>query len=414
MAINWNKLWPTIALSLATTFLGADNPEDTVEIAILSPDSDLISRNRECRPPKKVVQECPPCIQGSNYFFYGELLVWQAHESGLPIAIDNYDSNNGVTLNNGQTKNIDFDWDLGFRVGFDAKLGNNGWDLDLCGLRFYTDADRHLNTHDTTHQLYPTQTHPADALLSLGSNAAQMKNPLLVYFINNGANNNYSQANAHWHAHLNQIDLVLGRAFDITKWLTLRPNFGARTTWIQQALKVSYKSNNTISQIFQVDPILPAANPLLFDLESFQSPADEFTVKKKNRWWGLGPEAGLDTAFNLGCGFKLFGNFTVAIEYGFHETSDKDRDTTQFSTNFNIKDSFRTSHPILDVEMGLGWSHEFCRRYTLSLIGMWEQHIYFSQNQFPYFVDSKSQGTFTTNNSDLTYQGFTFAVRFGF
>ena len=99
-------------------------------------------------------EEAPSCVRGSDYFFYGDLLIWQAHEGGLSVAVDNYNSINGVIINDGHAKNMDFYWDVGFRVGFDALLNDTGWDLELSWLRFYTDADRHINTHDTTNQLF--------------------------------------------------------------------------------------------------------------------------------------------------------------------------------------------------------------------------------------------------------------------
>lgn len=411
------KIWSTVSLSLMTTLLSADVSEANNEQQIAWNTKKQITQNQRKtleQPQEKPEEMPPPCTRGSNYFFYGDLLIWQAHEGNLSVAIDNYNSINGVVINDGHTKNLEFEWDVGFRVGFDAKLAETDWDLNLSWLRFYTDADKHLNTHDTTDQLYPTQTHPADVFFSLGSNAAVMNTPALAYFINNGTNNSYSEATAHWRANLNQIDLDLGRAFNVTKWLTLRPHFGVRATWIKQVFKVKYENNLAVSQIFEVTPILPASDPLLFDLESFQSPGDDFKVKKKNRWWGLGPDAGLDILFNVGCGWSLFGNVTAAIEYGFHKTSDKDKDETLDFTNIHFKDSFRTAHPILDLVLGLNWKHEFCNRFTLGLTGAWEQHVYFSQNQFPVFVDSKSLGTYVTTNADLSYQGYSFSVQLGF
>ncbi len=400
--LKHTKIYSTVCISLMTTLFSADIAQNQT--------------NKQQKNQVQQVQAPPTCTKGSNYFFYGDVLVWQAHENNLPVAIDNYNSINSNVINDGETKNLEFNWDVGFRVGFDAKLAETGWDLNLAWLRFYTDAHKHLNTHDTTHQLYPTQMHPADAFFSLGMDNAAVLNytPELVYFINDGTNNSFSEAKAHWEAHLNQIDLDMGRAFDVTRWLTLRPHFGIRTTWIKQVFNIKYENNLAVNQLFQATPIFPITNPLQFVLESFQDGGDNFKVQKRNHWWGLGPEAGLDMLFNVGCGFSVFGNVAAAIEYGFHDTSDKDRDQTLEFTNIKVKDSFRTAHPILDLVLGLHWKYEFCRRFTLGLTGAWEQHVYFSQNQFPVFVDSKSLGSYITTNSDLTYQGYSFSVQLGF
>ena len=71
--------------------------------------------------------------------------------------------------------------------------------------------------------------------------------------------------------------------------------------------------------------------------------------------------------------------------------------------------------PFLDMMAGLRYDHMFYNdRFHLGLQVGWEHHIYFSQNQFPVFVDDVSKGSFVSNQGDLTFQGWTFAARFDF
>jgi len=66
-------------------------------------------------------------------------LIWQAHETGLPVA-----TILGSLTNFGDatTKNIHFDYDLGFRVGAGYNMAHDEWDLNLTWLRFYTDGQQ--------------------------------------------------------------------------------------------------------------------------------------------------------------------------------------------------------------------------------------------------------------------------------
>jgi hypothetical protein len=141
----------------------------------------------------------------------------------------------------------------------------------------------------------------------------------------------------------------------------------------------------------------------------------------KDEWWGLGLEGGLDTQWGLGSGFSLFGNISGAILYGFHDIDFKDKDAPrQRNTNgkgevIDLDSSYRISHPILDLMMGLRYDHMFYNdRFHLGLQLGWEHHIYFSQNQFPVFTDNAAIGNFVSNQGDLSFQGWTIAARFDF
>ena len=147
---------------------------------------------------------------------------------------------------------------------------------------------------------------------------------------------------------------------------------------------------------------------------------NDLDVDYRDRWYGFGLEGGLDTQWGLGSGWSLFGNLTGAIVYGFHHLNvDNDNDpAVAVDTNGKFADAnnrYRVSHPILDLMLGLRYDTMFsCDRYHLGLQVGWEHHIYFSQNQFPVFVDRQAIGTFVANQGDLTLQGWTLAARFDF
>ncbi len=195
----------------------------------------------------------------------------------------------------------------------------------------------------------------------------------------------FQEFKAHWHAHLNQIDLVLGRGFYVSRWLTLRPHIGLRSTWIWQRLRVAY------------------THPIA----TFNIVGDPFEVHKRNNWWGFGPEAGLETEWGFSGGFSLYGTLVAAIEYGFHKLRNIEEDERTETKTVRMKDSVRECHPILDLQMGVRWDYMFFHdRIHFGLQLGWEQHTYFAQNQFPYFVDNTALGSFTTNNGNLSYQGW--------
>ena len=315
----------------------------------------------------------PQVRDGVDLFLFGDLLVWNAHENGLPIGVVNKGS--ATNISNSKIRSIHSDWDLGFRLGLGYNMPHDAWDLSLTWLRFYTNGSKHIHAH-TGRFIFPSRVHPTDELA--GSAAA-------------------ATANSHWKNHLNQLDLDLGREFFVSKWLTLRPHFGVRTDWISQKWKNTYRNFNS------------AATP------------NKVVAEYKDKWWGLGLEAGLDTQWGLGAGFSLFGNLTGSILYGFHDLNYMDTDTpaqantTAEGTFANTRTSYRVSHPTLDLVLGLRYDHMFFDdRFHWGVEIGWEQHVYFSQNQFPVFVDNLNPGNFVSNQGDLTYQGWTIGMRFDF
>jgi len=76
---------------------------------------------------------------------------------------------------------------------------------------------------------------------------ASRLNPQTASFVNaNGVSPApypiYSKAHGRWKGYLNQLDLDLGREFFVSKYLTLRPHFGLRTTWLRQHLHTDYSN----------------------------------------------------------------------------------------------------------------------------------------------------------------------------
>lgn len=306
----------------------------------------------------------PQVRDGYDVFLFGDLLVWNAHENGLNIGVKNKGSSSN--LSNAKTKRVHGKWNPGFRAGIGYNTMHDGWDVKLTWLR-YTDNGRKNSSSHSGQYIFPSLINPGEYTGPARSMSSK------------------------WNLGLNQLDLDLGREFFVSKWLTMRPHFGLRTDWVRQTLKAEYKNFPLVTN------------------------TTEANAKLKDHWWGLGLEGGLDTQWGLGYGWSIFGNLTGSILYGFHHIKDTTKSKPTGVEFVNLKDRFRVSHPILDLEMGLRWDNMFSNdRFHLGLQIGWEHHIYFSQNQFPFFIDDVSIGNYVANQGDLTLQGWTFSARFDF
>ncbi len=314
----------------------------------------------------------PQVRNGSDLFVKADVLLWQAHEDGLPLFIRN--EGQDADLSDADVKGFDWDWDWGFRVGVGYNMMHDSWDLFLNWMRIYGNAEKHRHVDEDDDALWPCLTDPAATLgaTNLGTGW-------------------YTKAKGHWKVQLDQVDLEMGREFYVSKWLTLRPHFGLRTDWIRQRTEMHYNRYHATS-------------------------GKDYEIHMHNKFWGLGIAVGLDTQWGLGCGWSIFGNAGFALLYGFHEIDRRDELSNGTEDDFvDIDDSYRASRAVSDLQLGLRWDTMFDHdRYHFRIQAGWEHHVYFAQNQFPRFVNTLAQGDIIGNQGDLTFQGWTLSGRFDF
>ncbi len=370
------KSWGLIAVSLTSLTALAHADVDPAQMRNLE---NRVSTLEQRKGASGVINPAarPEIKRGANLFLVGDLLVWQAHEDGLPLFIENSGSADNLTHAN--VGGLDWNWNAGCRVALGFNTPHDGWDLVATWLHFNTTANQRKQAHFNQF-LQPTLTHPGETMVGAPSSIGEGP---------------FEKTKAHWGMNLNQIDLELGREYYVSKWLTLRPHIGLRNAWLHQNLQVNYNR--------------------LEDGGVFISGIDDHLSLHSN-FWGLGLAAGLNTQWGLGGGFSLFGDAACALLYGFHDL-ERD-DTLRFNTELAWVDmdwSYRVSRTIADLSMGLRfdtWTND--ERVHFRIQAGWEHHIYFNQNQFIHFVDDVSIGNFVNNQGDLTTQGWTLSARLDF
>lgn len=304
----------------------------------------------------------PPLTNGLNLWVLGEALLWQANEENLTYA---YEQEGSSSFN--EIKNLDFDWDWGFRVALGYNAPRDGWDFSLMWTHIHNHAEDSVeNDIDDQELIMP------------------------VWNINNvGVGNLMDKAKARWNVHLEQVDLGLGKEYYVGKHLTLRPNGGLRADWIYQDYDVTYVPTG-----FTAFPQ---------------------RIEMTNRFFGFGFFAGLDTDWMLGQGFSLYGMADFALLLGFFDVDQKVRQTnpnTGTPQQGNIDSSLRTGKGILDLNLGFKWSHLYTKNsWRLTFKAGYEYHVYFDQNQFSLMANNQK---YFKPDGDLTYQGLTLSGQIDF
>ena len=377
--MDWNtkKMWTTAAASLVAV-TSVLNAVDDAQVRNLENRVGALEQkkgaNGMINPSGR-----PQVNDGADLFITADLLYWKSHVNGLPLAVE---SQSPTSLaGDKDVKDLNFKWDFGFRVGLGYNIPHDGWDLYLNWTRFYNHAHKSVET-DGDEFLYPS-FFSADGL----TDAA-------------GTHASFHEIEGRWHLHLNILDLDLGREFFVCKWLTLRPHMGLRTAWIKQKLKTESEG-------------------LLASSGAVSNSAFEYELEAKNKYWGLGLLAGLDTQWGLGHGWSIYGNAAFSLLYGFFSIDAEEEYRTTASgsetTTLDVDDHYHADRAIADMALGLRWDHMFDHdRYHLGIQAGWEHHLFFGQNQFMRFVDDAAPGVLLSNQGDLMITGWILNARFDF
>jgi hypothetical protein len=313
-------------------------------------------------PPNIRNQSVNPILtNATNLWVRGDLLLWQMSEDNL---INCYVINSDLTLPHRDFRNIHFDWDVGCRVGMGYTLPHDGWDLTLFLTHYATDGKSSVKNEGGDHIPSPTWGPAAfnSAILEL------------------------EHSKAHFNFDLNQIDLGLGRAYYISKFFTLRPNFGVRSAWIHQKLHFDYLST---------DPDLSVKGVL------------------KNEFWGFGLTLGLAADWKFTKHWSLFGETDYAILLGHFDLDQKGERVG--TPHWKQKKIFESGKGILDISAGFKYLLLFAKdRFSWTFRAGYEYHLYFNQNQ--YLISNGSNGleNFSTIKGNLAFQGVMLSGQFDF
>lgn len=190
-------------------------------------------------------------------------------------------------------KNVEFDWDFGFKLGLGYKLPYDGWDIYANYTQFITEGDQNLSN--------PA---PSAANRTFGPATAQFFTGFTSETLADSAT---TTANAHWTLHFYDINLLAGRDYFISKYFSAKPYFGLKSTWIRQKIKTK--------------TVLDSTHLLLISATGFsdkiRGPAITTTTQKgKNNFWGIGPTIGFDGNWFFNRYVGLYGGVSGAILWG--------------------------------------------------------------------------------------------------
>ena len=260
------------------------------EISTRTPDNHLGAEFRTSRPETK----------GSPWYLTLGAIYWHPKMGGTEYAIS-YTPKGYISAPptittpfatdhrpEGDVKENDFSWDLGFKGGLGYKSPHNAWDI----FARYTWFESHSTSQ--------VQKDFPDGIIALKTPLATSFN---INILNQGQNSLVIYAN---HAKstvdisLQNIDLELGRSYFTSKKFSAKPYISIKGSLLDLSQKVLYdqKTDSTFGGL------------------ALQLDVPELKVNLSSQFKGIGPRVGCDLRYFLGDGFNFFGDFAAALLYG--------------------------------------------------------------------------------------------------
>ncbi|MDN3505665.1 MAG: Lpg1974 family pore-forming outer membrane protein [Simkaniaceae bacterium] len=284
-----------------------------------------------------------------SFEVFGDFLYWKASEQPSLLWASTLGSTlGGIEVFEGE--NVTFDWNTGFRVGGGHTFDCDCWDVRAYWTRFHSKGDKAIPQKD---QIIFTQFFAGFLKEDLADSAKI--NLSLKY---------------------NMFDGQVGKNFCFCECISLTPYIGLKGGWIDQAICTEWE------------------NFILLPFSRYTSTEDV-----TNDFWGVGPSAGVDSKWELGHCFSLFGDFDMAVLWGTWKSTDVYENSRSEVSNVRMNDTHLGSL-MIGAFAGLGWETDISEWAHFAARLGYEGQIWFNQFRIPTFQQLRVHG-------DLTLQGGT-------
>lgn len=292
--------------------------------------------------------------------------------------IDN--ANEGLAIS-GRVKDIDFDWDWGFKVGAGYNFQHDGWDLFAQYTRLES-GDSSSSSPGRNSVVVPLR---ATGGITNAAGQAGLSGSFLFA----------QAAKSQFNVDYDRIDLEMGRHFFVSQKLSLRPFIGLAAAWLDLGQKTRYIGGTAVDQNLGLE---------------------ENTVKVTDRsdFKGLGPRFGMNSKWKLGYDFSIYGDLSLAFMYGHYDVSHKETYSALSANRVSLDADMNRFTP--NSTLGLGIAYDTYLNDDQQHIGVkfgYENHYLWGANQM-LKPDDSTFWRYERIGEDVSFHGITLEVRLDF
>ncbi len=315
---------------------------------------------------------------GMKAWVSASFIYWQPKEKGWDLAKHTTKS---LTTNDFSVHVVkqDFDYHPSFKVGAGLNICRDDWTLFLEYTRLNCDDSKSID---------------------LGSVFHVDNDFLETYrFYPITSSSKFKSLKSKWDLDYNMLDLELGRPYYVGKKVVFKPHFGIRGGWLDQRYHLDGSYTNSTSVPYTIINVLQ---------------------RNKSDSWLIGPRAGLDSDWLIGCDFKVFANLAGSLTYQDYKASlylEQPVQTgvaTATTYTFHNSDNYLT--PNVEFATGLGYGRYFCNNeWYFDFVVGYDFHYFWNQNKITNLQDRQQiSSAWETDEGSLVLHGLTVTARVDF
>ncbi|MCF7851844.1 MAG: MOMP family protein [Simkaniaceae bacterium] len=305
-------------------------------------------------------------------FYIGAGFVYQqAKAGGTDYAYTDNDSANTFPIY-GSMQDIDYKWGWGLNIMAGYNMPHDGMDV-------------RLNYH------YYDQSSNGKVAAGLNGVIVPLRAASTIVDGTEGSFDQCTSASSDYSLNMNLLDLQLGRDFFVSKMLTLRPFFGLSSQWISQKQNTQYSGGSQL------------------DVNSVY-------VNDTSKFWGMGPEVGVNTQWYLGEGFSIFGDVNGSLLYGRFDVNHRENYSQNVNHVISINGDVHRVVPTAQGIIGLSYdtyvdnsTHHFGIR-----IGYNVEYFFFQNQMLKIDYEADTTVHFERANENLGIHGLTVDASWSF
>lgn len=184
---------------------------------------------------------------------------------------------------------------------------------------------------------------------------------------------------------LNELDIDLSKRFHFEENLLINAILGVRNTWIKNDQTLFYTGGATLGNRF-------------------------VKVEEDNRYWGIGPLAGVKARWLLFDHFYLLGEGDISLEYVVNHSSYTELEKSVSAATIQLSEVKQYLAPTIDLKIGCGLAeYVYCNEAHISLDFTYDTQFFYNRSN-AFNIEPYASVRYTRPNHDVTIQGFALSL----
>lgn len=308
-----------------------------------------------------------------------DVLYWQSKIGGSTYCAINDGAVNSPINFTLSPREPNFQWAWGFKIGAGYNFDHDKWDTKLKYTFFRNHGKDYVNPLSLPSVIISPMIEVGAPLTYASAIDFEKDNVIVSYAdeTRTSLKNRYDN-----------LYLDLGRDFFVSKYLSLRPSFGAEAAWFTFTSNTKFSGGQSarlpVAQVANNVTTSPNSEnklPTSFDYTETRTLAGiggcNLQTVFTEKFVGIGPRAALDSRWHLGEGFSIYGDVNAALLYGYFKNHLRATYTDQPDNEARARYNYHRLVPTAKFELGVVYDkYIMCETQHVSMALGYENQYY--------------------------------------